>query len=129
MVGQPSNQISPLDSTEDVLQKHVPRPWPMPTSHSITAERYVVVTIDADHVQVGKQSIPIEVGKSDHELQTEFSKALAKLPDRWGRPPRGFHWQPAIRFRVRPGGNMYYAWLQTASQEWGLRNTVEYVFD
>ena len=107
----------------------MPRPWPLPASQSITAERFVVVSIDADQVHVGKHMIPIEVGMSDYELQSKFSSELAKLPASWGRPPKGFHWQPAIRFHVRPGGNQYYAWLQSASEEWGLRNTVEYVFE
>ncbi len=96
---------------------------------SITAERYVIVTIDSSHVEVGNHQIPIELGDSDLELQTQFSKELAALTKRWGRPPAGFHWQPAVRFRVRPGGNQYYAWLHSASQEWGMRNQVEYVFD
>jgi len=126
--GQPS-PIGQLDSTEAAIAKHLPRPWPVPSPNSITAERYVVVTIDSSHVQIGNHSIPIEVGDSDRELQAAFSKELAKYSDRWGRPPKGFHWQPALRFRVRPGGNQYYAWLHSASQDWGLRNSVEYVFD
>ena len=128
-LGGMSNPPGQPDSTEEAISKHLPRPLPVPAVNSIAAERYVAVTIDSDQIQIGKHSIPIEAGMSDHELQREFSKELAKLPQRWGRPPQGFHWQPAIRFRVRPGGNLYYAWLQSASQEWGLRNTLEYVFD
>ena len=85
--------------------------------------------IDAEQIQIGNRKIPIEVGASDHELQAEFSQELAAQTKRWGRAPAGFHWQPALRFRVRPGGNQYYAWLQSASQEWELRNTTEYVFE
>jgi hypothetical protein len=129
-IGEPSsNQIGTPDLTEEVLAKHAPRPWPIPASNSIKAERNVVVTIDANQIRVGKHMIEIEDGKTDHELQTEFAKELAKFPEQWGRPPKGFHWQPAIRFRVLPGGNLYYAWLQSASQQWGLRHTVEYVFE
>lgn len=128
-MGELSSSPGQPDSMEEAVAKRLPRPLPVPMPNSTAAERYVVVTIDSDQVLVGKHSIPIEVGKSDHELQSEFSQELSKLPQGWGRPPKGFHWQPAIRFRVRPGGNLYYAWLQSASQEWGLRNTVEYVFD
>lgn len=126
--GQPGS-AGPPNSTEDIITKHLPRPLPRPTANSITAERYVIVTIDSNQVQIGNHEIPIEFGESDHELQTQFSIELAALSKRWGRPPAGFHWQPVLRFRVLPGGNLYYAWLKTASQEWELRNTVEYVFD
>ena len=115
-LGGMSNPPGQPDSTEEAVSKHLPRPLPVPAVNSIAAERYVAVTIDSDQVQIGKHSITIEAGMTDHELQREFSKELAKLPQRWGRPPQGFHWQPAIRFRVRPGGNLYYAWLQSASQ-------------
>ncbi len=119
----------PTYSPEDMIAKHLPRPLPRPTANSITAERYVIVTIDSNQVQIGNHKIPIEFGESDHDLEAQFSEELAALSKRWGRPPAGFHWQPVIRFRVLPGGNQYYAWLRSASQEWEMRNTVEYVFE
>ena len=128
-MGEQSNSPGQPDSLEEAVAKRLPRPLPIPITNSIAAERNIVVTIDSDQVLVNKRSIPITAGNSDRELQREFSQELAKLTQRWGRPPKGFHWQPVIQFRVSPGGNLYYAWLQSASQEWGLRNSVEYVFD
>ncbi len=123
--GSPSSS----DSTEAMLAQHLPRPLPEPATNSVAAERYVVVTIDSESIQVGSHEIPLEEGMSNRVLETQFSKELALAAKRWGRPPAGFHWQPALRFRVLPGGNQYYAWLHSASQEWELRNTVEYVFE
>ena len=119
----------PPDSTEAMLAEHLPRPWPLPSANSIAAERYVVVTVDSMHIEIGYHDIPIEEGMSALELETRFSKELTSAAQRWGRPPAGFHWQPALRFRVLPGGNQYYAWLQSASEDWELRNSVEYVFE
>ena len=127
--GQAGSPAGPPNSTDSLLEQHLPRPLPMPAPNSITAERYVVITINSTHIQIGQHEIPIEEGMSSLTLKTEFSKELAASTKRWGRPPAGFHWQPALRFRVLPGGNQYYAWLQSASEEWELRNTVEYVFD
>lgn len=127
--GQPAGQFGQLKSAESTLEKHLPRPLPLPSANSIAAERYVVVTIHSTHIQIGPHKIPIEEGMSSHTLNTAFSQELATTAKRWGRPPAGFQWQPALRFRVLPGGNQYYAWLQSASEEWELRNTVEYVFD
>lgn len=124
-----TNQPGKIDPTEAAVAEHLPPPLPVPVASSIAKERDVVVTIDSDSVLVGKQSIHIEVGKSNHELQSEFSRELAKQAKRWGRPPQGFHWQPSIRFLIRPGGNQYYVWLQSACNEWGLSNTMEYVFE
>ena len=125
----PMGSPSPSNSTESMLAEHLPRPLPEPSANSIAAERYVVVTIDSESIQVGSHEIPLEDGMSNRVLETQFSKELAAVSKRWGRPPAGFHWQPALRFRVLPGGNQYYAWLQSASEEWELRNTVEYVFE
>ncbi len=127
--GQAGSPAGRPNSTDAMLEKHLPRPLPTPAPNSITAERYVVVTVDSTHIQIGHHEIPIEEGMSSLTLETAFSKELASAAKRWGRPPAGFHWQPALRFRVLPGGNQYYAWLQSASEEWELRNTVEYVFD
>ncbi len=127
--GQAASPTGSPNSTDAILEQHLPRPLPTPSPNSITAERYVVVTIDSTHIQIGQHEIPIEEGMSSLTLETAFSKELTSAAQRWGRPPAGFHWQPALRFRVLPGGNQYYAWLQSASEEWELRNTVEYVFD
>lgn len=116
-------------SSSDPLAQHLPRPLPDPSPHTIAAERFVVVTIDANQARIGHREIPIEVGISDVELQAQFSEELSTLAHRWGRPPAGFHWQPALRYRVLPGGNQYYAYLKSASDTWEYRSTLEYVFD
>ena len=125
----PQGSAGPSDSTEAMLAEHLPRPLPLPAANSIAAERSVTVTVDSTHIQIGHHEIPIEEGMSSRDLETRFSKELATVAKRWGRPPVGFHWQPALRFRVLPGGNQYYSWLQSASEEWELRNSVEHVFE
>ena len=126
---RPAGMPTRPNSTESMIASHLPRPLPEPAANSIAAERYVVVTINSESIQVGSHEIPLEDGMSNRVLETQFSKELAAAAKRWGRPPAGFHWQPSLRFRVLPGGNQYYAWLQSASEEWELRNTVEYVFE
>ncbi len=128
---QPAPDHIPVQSgtTSDPIAKRLPRPFPEPTASSIAAERYVVITIDSHAVKFGRHEIPIDDSYGTIDLGAEFSEKLQLQVSQWGRPPKGFHWQPALRFRVRPGGNQYYAWLHTASEEWGLRSTVEYVFD
>jgi hypothetical protein len=127
--GQGGSPMGRPNATDAMLEKHLPRPLPTPAPNSITAERFVVVTVDSTHIQIGHREISIEEGMSSLTLEKAFSKELASAAKNWGRPPAGFHWQPALRFRVLPGGNQYYAWLQSASDEWELRHTVEYVFD
>lgn len=128
---QPAPEQTPVQSgtTSDPIAKRLPRPLPEPAASSIAAERYVVITIDSHAVKFGRHEIPIDDSDGTIDLGTEFSEKLEQQVAQWGRPPKGFHWQPALRFRVRPGGNQYYAWLHSASEEWGLRSTVEYVFD
>jgi hypothetical protein len=128
---QPAPDHIPVQAgtTSDPIAKHLPRPLPEPAASSIAAERYVVITVDSHSVKFGRHEIPIDDSFGSIDLGTEFSEKLQQQVGQWGRPPKGFHWQPALRFRVRPGGNQYYAWLHSASEEWGLRSTVEYVFD
>lgn len=128
---QPAPDNIPVQegTSSDPIAKHLPRPLPEPAPSSIAAERFVVVTIDSSSVKFGRHEIPIDPTDGTIDLGTEFSEALKQQVSHWGRPPKGFHWQPTLRFRVRPGGNQYYAWLQSASREWGMRSTVEYVFD
>ena len=127
--GGPASSPGLLNSTDEMLARHLPHPLPVPVANSVAAERFVEVRVDSAHIEIGHHDIPIEEGMSPRDLETQFSKELASAAQRWGRPPAGFHWQPALRFHVLPGGNQYYAWLQSASEEWELRNSVEYVFE
>jgi len=123
------NSGHPPDATEEVITKHVPRPLPRPSANSIAAERFIVVKVEQSVIEVGAHRIPIEEGMDSRDLEELFSQGIAAHSKRWGRPPVGFHWKPVVRFRVLPGGNQYYAWLQTACDDWEFRNTLEYVFD
>jgi hypothetical protein len=128
---QPAPDNIPVQegTSSDPIAKHLPRPLPEPAPSSIAAERFVVVTVDSSSVKFGRHEIHIDPTDGTIDIGTEFSVALKQQVSHWGPPPKGFHWQPALRYRVRPGGNQYYAWLQSASREWGMRSTVEYVFD
>lgn len=128
---QPAPGHIPVQSgvSSDPIAKHLPRPLPEPPPRSLPAKRFVVVTVDAQQVKFGNQSVAIETEEDGLRLGTDFSQALEKHVSHWGRPPKGFYWQPAIQFRILPGGNLYYAWLHSATQQWGMSSTVEYVFD
>lgn len=118
------------DTTAQVIAARLPPPFELPTQKTVAAERFVIVTVDADRVYVGTQSkTGFETSDSPEILLREFSEQLIDIRKKWGRPPVGFHWQPAIRFRVKPGGNQYYALMLSACEQWEVRSSLEYVFD
>lgn len=118
------------DAIAQVIAAQLPPPFEIPSQKTVAAERFIIVTIDADYVYVGTQSkTGFETSDSPEALLREFSEQLINIRKKWGRPPIGFHWQPAIRFRVKPGGNQYYALMLSACEQWEVRSSLEYVFD
>jgi hypothetical protein len=96
----------------------------------IGLERDVGVAIDAAHVQVAEEPpIAIGEGMSREELQLRVAESLDAHVRGWGRPPKGFFWRPALRFKVLPGGNQYHERLAELARQWELRSSVEPVLE
>jgi hypothetical protein len=96
----------------------------------IGLERDVAVTIDAAHVQLAEEpQIAIGEGVSREELQLKVAESLDAHVRGWGRPPKGFFWRPALRFKVLPGGNQYHERLADLARQWELRSSVEPVLE
>lgn len=97
---------------------------------AIGLERDVTIDVDSQQVRIAREA-PIEIvdGMSREELQLTVAEVLDAHVRSWGTPPKGFHWRPALRFKVHPGGIQYQQRLEALARQWELRSTVEQVLE
>jgi hypothetical protein len=97
---------------------------------TIGYERDVPIVVYADRILVaGKLEVPVGQGESAAELAEAVVRAIDEHAGTWEPPPNRFYWVPTVRFRVGPGGNLYYERLHGRLNRLGIGTSVDFTLD
>ncbi|MBW3538874.1 MAG: hypothetical protein KY476_01255 [Planctomycetes bacterium] len=96
---------------------------------SIGFEREIDVAISADQLAIsGEPPIPLGEDTTRAEVVRAALESVERTVNGWGLPPRPFYWVPSLRFRIAPGGNHHYLWLEDPLKRSSLPSKAIYEF-
>jgi hypothetical protein len=97
---------------------------------TIGYERDVPIVIRANRIVIGnKFEVPVGQGRTAAELTETVVRAIDRYAESWEPPPNQFYWVPTVRFRISPGGNLYYERLHGRLNRLGIGTSVDFTLD
>jgi hypothetical protein len=126
-----SNGGSASGGSRETLERILEQRWGRSRRRgTIGYERDVPIVVYADRILVaGKLEVPVGQGESAAELAEAVVRAIDEHAGTWEPPPNRFYWVPTVRFRVGPGGNLYYERLHGRLNRLGIGTSVDFTLD
>ena len=110
-----------------------PRQWGKAGNRATTGyERRIEIRLSANKILVGSKDVAVPVRNDDsaEDIVHRVVNAIEYVADKWGAPPEGFYWVPAVRFVVYPGGDAYSEKLsKVLEQRYSVNSTIEFADD
>jgi hypothetical protein len=104
-----------------------PYKWRPQLGSGLSVVRDVPVEISSTTMRIcGGEAIAITPQTETEVLARHVAEALESESDKWGPPPKGYHWKPRIKFVVSGEGAPISKRLEPYVATWGLESTLDF---